>query len=733
MCVKGDQSATQTIISPEKERAHFRNLAREILQEMLALVTLRRFQGVVIPVEERRQYARIFGLRAAGTLLASLSSSLWKEMDRYEAATGRHDFGWLDLQLSSRLSAFPERARPLLLAYLTALRNVVPGLNPSGLRVAATELAARCQVAMGTLFKYQQEIAKELESRSLPVIPDPIEGQRQSVIAAHHVQRVTSDLWETTDAPQAVESALKTRIAVETDPEILRQLGAYLEALRNVSADLNPSSKRVSAAQIAQPRSSNAHTIFKYQEEIERELSRRSLRVLPDPEEKRKKSRVAGHRFRRTIPTIWEGREKVRDVEAFLRERISAETEEETKQCLSVYLAVLRNVSAELNPTGRRVSVGRVSPRYGLTLVTLARYQDEIVLELSRRSLPFLRDPQGERLSQAKLATTGIQEAIAAVWEGKTTIVEIARALQARVEGESDLARKKYLAVYADALHNISRDLNPSGLRKNASEIARASGISNRTVINYQEAIGKKLAERSLAVIPDPQEKHAKIGEATYRLRRLASDLWKAAKKAEDMDAALAARIVAEAEPEVKKYLGVYLTVLRNVSADLNPSGTRKSAEELGPLCGVTPHTTLRYQREIERELTGKSLSILPDLGQKIAQGTLAGYRLRGMLPKIWEGKESAAEVAQSLEALIATEADEATRKYLKAYLAALRELSPSANPQAPRETAKDIAQRCGVTDTTYRNYRKAIQEKLSEKNWPPAHASSSVSGPTKK
>lgn len=704
--VKAGTASTKVILSQESERKELKETAREVVREILALASLRKSLGGMIPIEERRRYAGVRGKTGAGLLLSSVLGQLWKESP---------DLRWLDLQISSRIPRFPMVGRSLLIAYQVALRNVSADLSPSGKRRSATSLAGRHGVSPATVRHYQEAIQNELNDRGFSFLSDPGKEGAKINAAGRAFGKILPSLWEGKRTAQEVEAALRVSIGRETDETIKVYMEAYLACLRNVSKDLNASGTRAIIGSIADQEGVTPNTVSDYQEAVKNELTARGFPFLPDPCEKKAKAIGAGKSLNRMLPKFWKGKKTAQEVAQALEREMAGTDDEGLKSQLELYLACLRNVSGDLNPRNERTLVKTLDPRWKGMYTAIGQYQKAIERELKKRELAVLPKRKWEK---AFAASQSLKKNLPRVWAGKTSAEEVAQALEEEIP-KSDEEAQAGIRTYLSCLRNVSKDLNPSGKREGVVSIGKRFGVGWYVISNYQEAIERELKDREIPVIPDPKLKTADEHFAARVLKKALPPLWEKAKAAQEVDQALQDEIHQAEDGRVKRRLRAYQALLRNVSKDLNGSGERANVASLAELWELGRATVKAYQKSIEKELGGKNLSFLPDPGEEMGKTIGAGHSLKNIIPSLWDGKNAAAEVAKAIEGAISKAGDEGLKRHLRIYWDCLKNVSRDLNDTGGRMTMASLVSRWKVTQITIRKHQRNIQEKLKEKGWP--------------
>lgn len=594
LSVKSEGASRRVFTAPSAVSKSLRETSLAVLDEILALLAIRRSIARFVPLEERKGYGSIRGITAAGRLLAGVTQSLWEKFDGLTLLVS---------QIEARILHLPPIAQELFRAYLAALANVSRDLNENGRRRLVSELAQEITASRETIRRFQHDIEEKLRIKGLEILPNPSEHQAARRRSGAKAKLNLKKVWEQGTA-QGIAETLDREIENEKDEETRKSLLGYRAVLTNVASDLNARGKRETNYVLAARTGCSHHAITDYTAEVIAKLTEKGIAILPADETYTDRV-LTGHRASLKIREAWV-HHTLTDVCSALQVAIDAETDDKMRKTLNTHFLNLVNVSADLNLSGERLPLKDVTRHAGVSR-SIARDAEAHVEKILRsRGWEILPNPE-EKRGATTMSGQKATKIIESVLE-KETIREVASALQESISSQGDPLIRKYLEAYRHVLVHISQELNVSGERPTTAAMASAIGVGSGTIFSYTTEIEGELKKRGSGVLPNPGEGHASSVRAGRRFVRFLEDLWQKANPAEVVEG-LDEFLKAE-DDHMKKLAIAYREVLITTSADLNPTGIRKSLWALAPELGVSHPTLVRYRRWIEDRLREGGFSI---------------------------------------------------------------------------------------------------------------------------
>lgn len=380
-------------------------------------------------------------------------------------------------------------------------------------------------------------------------------------------------------------------------------------------------------------------------------------------------------------------------------------------QMLGVYQACLRNVSADLNPTGERKPASDVAAATSVTPPTAAKYQDEAAGALSSLGLPVLDDVLKKR-GKLKSARHDAKNQWETAWEGADSSSEVFRKLEAAASPTVTDEIKEQLARYRATLANISASLNPTRQRLGGNEMSRRHKMSVSSYLEFTGDIETRMSAKGWEILSDPGSEQSTITKAARRAHDIIRDSWSKAGSIRELDEALKEGSKKEPE-ETRVKIEAYRAVLQHMSRDLNASGKRTGLESIAEGTGAAYATLHKYQKDIEEHSDARSWALLPFAKPQASLSRKASEKRDRAVQSSWVGEESVRQVLEKLKRSAAQCADETERRHLSAYVAVLAEMSGDLNPSGVRISSEKLAENLGVSPTLVYALREDVERRL--------------------
>jgi len=391
------------------------------------------------------------------------------------------------IEASAALTTASEELKEQLARYRATFENISVDLNTTGQRLGGNEMSRRYRMPVSSYRDFKEDIEERMAEKKWKILTDPGAEQSKITKAAQHAHEVIEDCWSKAGSARELDEMLQKRS--KTLPEETRiKIDAYRLLLRDMSQELNASGKRSGLESLAEGTDAAYVTLHKYGKDIEERFNARSWALLASARPQASASRKASEKRQQAVDTSWRGEESVQPVLEKLNRSAELSADETERRHILAYVTVMKEMSAELNPSGVRTSSEKLAESLGVSPTLVYASREDIELRLTQMGSPVVADPFSARSRQAAAAHQA-----KTIWESvvekSANEEQMARALDAQISASSDSDLKTYLAYYRDTLFNISVMLNSNGHRISPFELGRKIGAKQQTMIDYESKV----------------------------------------------------------------------------------------------------------------------------------------------------------------------------------------------------------------------------------------------------
>lgn len=536
--------------------------------------------------------------------------------------------------------------------------------------------------------------------------------------AAKLLRSILAELWRSIEHTRDVRWLdLQLSGLIRTGSGAFAQmLGVYQAGLRNVSADLNPTGERKPASDVASATAVTPATATKYQDEAVAALSHLGLPVLKDAREKMGKLTSARHEAKGHWENVWKSANSPREVLQRLEAAALATASEELKEQLSRYRATFENISVDLNTTGQRLGGNEMSRRYEMPVSSYRDFKEDIEARMAEKKWKILTDPGAEQSKITKAARQA-HEVIEDCWPKARTARELDDILQERSKTLPEETRIK-IDAYRLLLRDMSQELNSSGKRSGLESLAEGTGAAYVTLHKYGKEIEERCNTRSWALLPSAKPKASASRKASEKRLQAVENSWMDEKSVRVVLQKLNQSAAQCSDETERRHILAYVTVMKEMSGELNPSGVRTSSEKLAESLGVSPTLVYALREDIELRLTKMGSPVVADPFAARSRQTAAAHQAKIIWESVVEKSANERQMVGLLDAQISASSDSDLKTYLAYYRDTLFNISVTLNSDGHRISPFELGRKIGAKQQTMIDYERKVEGVLNTKGW---------------